>query len=101
MSFRGWRKALGRPELATDQRFKSNGRRVRNNAALKEMIENWLATFPDRDSVVAALDKYRVPCGPVLSLEEAMDHPHLRERKTVRRVSDPAFGRIRHARACR
>jgi len=41
--------------------------------------------------VVAELDKFRVPCGPVLSLEEAMAHPHLRERKTVRRVSDPAF----------
>ncbi|HZP46417.1 MAG TPA: CoA transferase [Candidatus Binataceae bacterium] len=84
--------ALGRPELVTDERFKSNGRRVRNNDALKEIIENWFATFPDRESVVAALDKFRVPCAPVLSLEEAMNHPHLRERRTVRRVSDPAFG---------
>src|SRR5215469_4618823 len=84
-------KAMGQPELATDDRFKSNGRRVRNNAELKEIIEKWFATFPDRDSVVAELDKFRVPCGPVLSLEEAMAHPHLRERKTVRRVSDPAF----------
>jgi CoA:oxalate CoA-transferase len=85
-------KAMGRPELVDDERFKSNSRRVRNNAALKEIIEDWFATFPDRDSVVAELDKFRVPCGPVHTLEEAMAHPHLRERKTVRRVSDPAFG---------
>ena len=85
-------KAIGRPELATDERFKHNGRRVRNNDALKQIVEDWFATFPDRDSVVAALDKFRVPCGPVLSIEEAMAHPHLRERQTVRRVSDPAFG---------
>ena len=85
-------RALGRPELATDERFKTNGRRVKNNAALKQIIEDWFATFPDRDSVIAELDKFRVPCGPVHSLEEAMEHPHLRERKTVRRVSDPAFG---------
>lgn len=84
--------AIGRPELVADERFKSNGRRVRNNEALKEIVEAWFATFPDRDSVVAALDKYRVPCAPVLSLEEAMAHPHLRERKTIRRVSDPSFG---------
>jgi len=84
--------AMGMPELATDPRFSSNGRRVRNNAALKEMIENWLASFPDRDSAVAALDKERVPCGPVLTLEEAVDHPHLRERKTVRQASDPRLG---------
>jgi len=85
-------RAIGMPELATDPRFSSNGRRVRNNAALKELIEKWLATFPDRDSAVAALDQHRVPCGPVLTLEEAVDHPHLRERKTVRKVSDPRLG---------
>lgn len=85
-------RAMGKPELASDPRFSSNGRRVRNNAVLKQMIEDWFATFPDRDSAVAALDKERVPCGPVLSLEEAVDHPHMRERKTVRRVSDARLG---------
>src|SRR6266849_2416248 len=85
-------RAMGMPELVTDERFKTNNRRVRNNDALKELIENGLATFPDRDSAVAALDKERVPCGPVLSLEEAMEHPHLRERKTIRRVKDPRLG---------
>jgi CoA:oxalate CoA-transferase len=85
-------RAMGKPELAADERFKSNSRRVRNNEALKEIVESWFATFPDRDSVVAKLDEYRVPCGPVLSLEEAMAHTHLRERKTIRHVSDPSFG---------
>jgi CoA:oxalate CoA-transferase len=85
-------RAMGQPELVNDPRFSSNGRRVRNNDALKEMIEKWLASFPDRDAAVAALDKDRVPCAPVLSLEEAVDHPHLRERKTVRKGSDPRVG---------
>jgi CoA:oxalate CoA-transferase len=85
-------RAIGRPELVDDPRFKSNGRRVRNNEALKQMIEEWFASFPDRDSVIAALDKFRVPCAPVWSLEEAMAHPHLRERKTIRRVHDRELG---------
>jgi CoA:oxalate CoA-transferase len=84
--------ALGRPELAEDPRFKTNSRRVKNNDALKQMIEEWLATFPDRESVIDALDTFRVPCAPVWSLEEAMASPHLRERKTIRRVKDPALG---------
>jgi len=84
--------AIGRPELVGDSRFKTNSRRVRNNDALKQMIEDWFATFPDRDSVIVALDKFRVPCAPVWSLEEAMASPHLRERKTIRRVSDPGLG---------
>ncbi|HLK87403.1 MAG TPA: CoA transferase [Candidatus Binataceae bacterium] len=86
-----WR-AMGRPELANDERFSTNGRRVKNNAALREIIEGWLATFPDRDSAIATLDRERVPCAPVLKLEESMEHPHMRGRKTVRRVRDKALG---------
>jgi crotonobetainyl-CoA:carnitine CoA-transferase CaiB-like acyl-CoA transferase len=87
-------KAIGRPELVEDPRFKTNSRRVKNNDVLKQMIEAWFATFPDRDSVIAALDKFRVPCAPVWSLEEAMASPHLRERNTIRRVNDPALGQF-------
>jgi crotonobetainyl-CoA:carnitine CoA-transferase CaiB-like acyl-CoA transferase len=41
---------------------------------------------------MAALDHHRVPFAPVLSVHEAMNHPHLRERGTVRRVRDRVFG---------
>jgi CoA:oxalate CoA-transferase len=34
----------------------------------------------------------RVPHAPVLSVEEAMAHPHLRERGTVRRINDRFLG---------
>ena len=85
-------RAMGKPDLLQDERFSTNGRRVKNNAALRELIEGWLATFPDRDSAIAVLDRERVPCAPVLKLEEAMEHPHLRGRKTVRRVHDVALG---------
>ena len=33
-----------------------------------------------------------VPITPVYKLAESMAHPHLRGRKTVRRVKDPAMG---------
>jgi CoA:oxalate CoA-transferase len=87
-------KAMGKPELATDARFLTNRDRVKNNVALKEIIETWLATFPDRDSAVAELDKVRVPCAPVYKLAESMAHPHMRGRKTVRQVSDPRLGEL-------
>jgi len=86
-----WR-AMGRPELGQDPRFLTNRDRLKNNLALKQILEEWLATFPDRDSAIAVLDRERVPCAPVLKLEEAMAHPHMRGRKTVRRVKDPALG---------
>ncbi len=85
-------RAMGKPDLLQDERFSTNGHRVKNNPALRELIEAWLATFPDRDSAIAVLDRERVPCAPVLKLEEAMEHPHLRERKSIRRVHDKALG---------
>ena len=88
-----WR-AMGKPELASDPRFATNRDRMKNNLALKEIIESWLATFPDRDSAVAELDKLRVPCAPVYKLTESMEHPHMRGRNTVRRTKDPVLGEL-------
>lgn len=85
-------KAMDRPELAREPRFATNRDRLKNNQALKEIIEQWLQSFPDREGAIRALDAERVPCAPVYKLEESMAQPHLRERKTVRRVKHDAIG---------
>ena len=85
-------KAMNMPELADDPRFNTARARRDNNAALKTIIEDWLGGFPSRDAAVAALEAERVPCAPVLTLHEAMAHPHLRQRGTVRRVRDATIG---------
>jgi CoA:oxalate CoA-transferase len=86
-----WR-AMKRPDLAADPRFKTNRDRVKNQEALREIIERWLQSLPDRDSALRELDAQRVPCAPVLKLEESMAQPHLRERKTVRRIKHDTLG---------
>ena len=85
-------KAMNMPELADDPRFNTARARRDNNAALKHIIEGWLGGFSSRDAAVAALEAERVPCAPVLTLHEAMAHPHLRQRGTVRRVRDDSIG---------
>jgi CoA:oxalate CoA-transferase len=87
-------RAMGKPELLTDPRFQRARDRQRNRFELQAIIEEWLATFPTREDAIAAMDKERVPCAPVLSLNEAIAHPHLNERKTVRWVEDPLLGRV-------
>jgi len=84
--------AMGRPDLRDDPRFATPRARRDNNAALAEIIEAWLAGFDSREAAIAALEAERVPCAPVLTLPEAMAHPHLRARGTVRRVEDPLLG---------
>ena len=87
-------RAMGMPELATDPRFKNARGRRDNKEALRDIIEKWLGEFPTREDAIAALDKERVPCAPVLSVNEAIKHPHLNERKTVRWVQDPILGKV-------
>jgi crotonobetainyl-CoA:carnitine CoA-transferase CaiB-like acyl-CoA transferase len=87
-------RAMGKPELLTDPRFQRARDRQKNRFELQAIIEEWLATFPTREDAIAAMDKERVPCAPVLSLNEAIAHPHLNQRKTVRWVEDPLFGRV-------
>ncbi len=87
-------RALGRPELETDPRFGSARDRSDNKTELGEIVEAWLQTFPSRDAAIAALERERIPCAPVLTLNEAMAHPHLIERGTVRYVTDPQIGKF-------
>jgi CoA:oxalate CoA-transferase len=87
-------RAMGKPELANDPRFKGARARHANRFELQAIVEQWLASFPTRDEAIAAMDKERVPCAPVLTVNEAVSHPHLNERKTVRWVQDPLLGKV-------
>jgi CoA:oxalate CoA-transferase len=80
------------PALTSDPRFGTPRARRDNNEALKGIIEEWLARFPTREAAIKALERGRIPCAPVLTLHEAIAHPHLRERGTVRRVEDRLIG---------
>jgi CoA:oxalate CoA-transferase len=92
--WKAFTRALKMPELADDPRFKSARGRRDNLLELKEIIENWLKGFATRDEALAELDKERVPCAPVLTVNEAVNHPHLNERKTVKWIEDPLLGKV-------
>lgn len=84
--------ALGRPELADDVRFATLDSRVQHRGELTEIIECWMATFDTDEDVLAALERHHVPCGPVLSPADALEHPWFTDRGAVRQVVDPAGG---------
>ena len=85
---------MNMPELADDPRFNSPRARRDNNEALKVIVEEWLRTFPSREAAISALEAGRIPCAPVLTLHEAIAHPHLRGRGTVRQVKDRLIGKF-------
>lgn len=87
-------RAIGRPDLETDERFCTAEGRSTNTAAFNELIAAWLADQPGRDQAVAALVAERVPAAPVLDVTEALAHPHLRQTRVVRTVQDAVAGAV-------
>ena len=85
-------KAMGRADLLDDSRFETNAKRVANVAALIEIIEGWIQSQPSDDAAREILEAARVPVAPVLSPAQAMQHPHLIERGTVRTIRDRGLG---------
>lgn len=84
--------AMQRPDLVDHETLGNDTGRLANRAEVVELLESWLAGFPDRDSAIDALHAHGVPAAPVLSIEETLTHPHLQARKTVRTINDRLTG---------
>jgi crotonobetainyl-CoA:carnitine CoA-transferase CaiB-like acyl-CoA transferase len=85
-------RAMGRPELAKDPRFKDIPARKENIEELKRLIQDWFDSMPNDDAALQAMQEHRVPHAPVLAVEEAMAHPHHRARGIVRTINDRFLG---------
>ncbi len=85
-------RAMDMPDLPADPRFHNNAARVEHVEELKRLIQDWINAMPSDDEVYRRFEKHRVPFAQVLSIEEAMAHPHLRERGIVRTVNDRFLG---------
>lgn len=85
---------LDKPEYADDPRYNTNEARMENRQAVTDLIEDWLCAQPGREVILDKFEKARIAIGPVLSVPEAMEHPHFVERRIIRKVPDRCFGEI-------
>ncbi len=81
-AFRKVAEVLGRPEIADDPRFKTNGDRQNNREALNAIIGEKLAEV---DGVAFALEllKAGLPCGPVLNTGQVAESEHTKARGMI------------------
>jgi crotonobetainyl-CoA:carnitine CoA-transferase CaiB-like acyl-CoA transferase len=84
---------IGRPELASDERFAANAGRVRNNATLTPILAELLAT-QDRDHWVERCARAGVPCGPINSVPEAFADPQVKHRNMLIDIPHPVAGSV-------
>ncbi|MUM35683.1 CoA transferase, partial [Mycolicibacterium sp. CBMA 361] len=80
--FRRLCQAMGRPELATDERFADHLARGRNQDELDKLIGDWAAQREPHD-IIATLSEAGVISGPINTVAEVMEDPQLQSRNMI------------------
>jgi crotonobetainyl-CoA:carnitine CoA-transferase CaiB-like acyl-CoA transferase len=86
--------ALGIRGLATDPRFDTNEKRVRDRPALREVLEPLFSTRTTAEWI-EVLDEADILCGPLLSYAELVDEEQVAKGDALVTVAHPAIGEIR------
>ena len=88
-------KAIGRPEMAIDPAYATNGLRCDNRTALDEAIGVWTRTLTAKEAE-AILEAAEVPCSRLFDIADCAADPHFRARQAVQEVQDPLIGPTLH-----
>lgn len=92
-----WRRlcsALGLDHLAEDPRYADNAARMENRTALRHTIEEVLAA-QSAEEWIPRINEAGVPCGPVLDLEQALNHPITQALDMVETVEHRELGEMK------
>lgn len=85
--------AMGKSELATDERFLTMAARVANMELVDSIVGEFTSSLP-KAKLAELLKANKVPSAPVRDLPEVMQDPVLHARGTLFDVDHPAYGKI-------
>ncbi|HLX27806.1 MAG TPA: formyl-CoA transferase [Casimicrobiaceae bacterium] len=85
-------KVIGREEWLTDPKYATPKARLPHLMEIFGEIEKWTMT-KTKFEAMEILNKYDIPCGPILSMKELAVEPSLRETGTVVEVDHPKRGK--------
>lgn len=94
-SFELYLQAMGRPDLADDERFGTVAARYEHREALLAEVQAWVDGIGTVTGLEEALDGVRIPVGLVQTVAEAAATPWAEHREAVVEVSDRQGGGIR------
>src|ERR671929_1094848 len=83
---------IGKPEWITHPDYATPEARLPHLDEIFATIEEWTKT-KTKFEAMDILNKYDIPCGPILSMKEIAEEPSLRETGTVVEVDHPTRGK--------
>ena len=91
--FRNYCRVIGLPELADDPRFAINPQRVRNREVLVPLLAERMASGA-RDTWLTELERAGVPAGPINTVDQVYEDPHVLARQMKRELPHPLGGTV-------
>jgi crotonobetainyl-CoA:carnitine CoA-transferase CaiB-like acyl-CoA transferase len=95
--WQGLTRALEKPEWLDDERFRTPASRARHIEARLQMTQDALIGRTSAEWL-ERLRHADVPCGPVLTRNEMIRHPHVAALQLLEEYDHPKAGRLRQAR---
>ena len=90
--FQNFCHTIGHEELLEDPRYTTNDLRCQNYVPdLQSVIIDWCKDYT-KSEVEAIMDEAGIPCGPVLDVKEAIEHPHIQARDMMVHCEHPTAG---------
>jgi formyl-CoA transferase len=93
VAWAGLTRAMGRTDLLSDERFRTNELRDANSESLMSLIGEWVRT-KTADDLDGILLSQGVPASIVQDIRDLMAHPQVLERNDFVYIEDPAFGSL-------
>ncbi|MEU8900334.1 CoA transferase [Nocardia sp. NPDC048505] len=84
---------MGRPELATDERYSSHTARGARMTELDELIAAWTSAA-DAEQLLERLHAAGVPAGRIYTARDMFADPHFAAREAIVRVAHPELGEL-------
>ena len=92
--FRRLAAAMGRPELADDERYATHSTRGKHQEELDALISEWTRTI-DLNPLEELLNENGVPCGLIYTAPDMIADPHFQAREAIVEVPHPVFGSLK------
>lgn len=92
--FRRLCELMDRPELATDPRFATHRARFEHQDALEAIISDWTASRAATE-IMDLLNAAGVVCGPINSIADIFEDPHVHAREMLVDHHDPELGTLK------
>ena len=91
--FKRLTQAMNRPDLDSEE-FAHNDGRAQKMEYLDRQIEVWTQTLPMKE-VLAILDAYQIPAGPIYNIEDIMSDIHYKARNMIEEVDVENIGNLK------